>query len=80
MDEDLRRKLELPIGSLDFSVRTRNSLEAASIITIHDLARRSEAEVRRTRTLGKTGLYEVKRKLSAMGLRLGMTTRDRGLP
>lgn len=72
MDEELRRKLELPIASLDLSVRSSNCLEAAKIVTVADLVRVDETYLLQLRSFGKTSLAEVKQKLVSMGLSLGM--------
>ncbi|MBU0637522.1 MAG: DNA-directed RNA polymerase subunit alpha [Planctomycetes bacterium] len=70
-NEELRRKIEQSINSLDLSVRASNCLEAASIITVGDLARMSETDLLQLRSFGKTSLMEVKRKLAEIGLALG---------
>jgi DNA-directed RNA polymerase subunit alpha len=72
VDEELRRKLEMSINSLDLSVRASNCLESAKIVTIGDLARMSENDLLQLRSFGKTSLAEVKRKLADIGLSLGM--------
>jgi DNA-directed RNA polymerase subunit alpha len=70
--EEIRRKLSLPISSLALSVRARNCLEGENIKTIGDLVQKSPAEMIKVRNFGKTSLVEVKKKLSEMGLALGM--------
>jgi DNA-directed RNA polymerase subunit alpha len=72
VDEELRRKLERSIADLELSVRASNCLESARIVTIGDLVRKTEDELLQLRSFGKTSLEEVKRKLAAMGLSLGM--------
>lgn len=72
IDEDLRRKLEASIATLDLSVRASNCLEAAKINSIGDLVRMNEATLLQLRSFGKTSLAEVKRKLADIGLSLGM--------
>jgi len=72
VDEDLIRKLNMPIGELDLSVRSSNCLESARIDTVAQLAMQSEAELLKLRSFGKTSLREVKRKLNDIGLDLGM--------
>lgn len=72
VDEDLIRKLNMPIGELDLSVRSSNCLESARIETVAQLAMQSEAELLKLRSFGKTSLREVKRKLNDIGLDLGM--------
>ncbi len=72
VDEELRRKLDLPIANLELSVRASNCLEAAKINTVGDLLRMDEDDLLQLRSFGKTSLMEVKRKLQDMGLALGM--------
>ncbi|MDH7598840.1 MAG: DNA-directed RNA polymerase subunit alpha [Sedimentisphaerales bacterium] len=73
IDETLRQKLAMPIQELDLSVRASNCLESANIETIGQLVRMTEAELLNIRSLGRTSLREIKRKLADMGLSLGMT-------
>ena len=77
IDDELRKKLEMPIQSLELSVRADNCLEMAKIETISQLVTRSEAELLSLRSFGKTTLREVKRKLADLGLALGMDVTHR---
>jgi DNA-directed RNA polymerase subunit alpha len=79
MNEEMRRRLAMKMLDLDLSVRTMNGLEAVGVRTVRDICIRSERELRRIRGFGETSLSELKRKLSGLGLRLGMTTRDLGM-
>jgi DNA-directed RNA polymerase subunit alpha len=72
MDDETRRKLDMSIASLELSVRASNCLEAAKIATVGDLVRMDEPSLLQLRSFGKTSLEEVKRKLSGIGLSLGM--------
>lgn len=72
VDEDLIRKLQMPINELDLSVRASNCLESAKVTTVADLVGREESELLKVRSFGKTSLREVKRKLADLGLELGM--------
>ncbi len=72
VDEELIRKLNMPIGELDLSVRAANCLESARIQTVADLVSKSEAELLKVRSFGRTSLREVKRKLQEVGMDLGM--------
>jgi DNA-directed RNA polymerase subunit alpha len=72
VEEELLRKLRMPIEELDLSVRASNCLESASIQTVADLVSKSEPDLLKVRSFGKTSLREVKRKLSDMNLQLGM--------
>jgi DNA-directed RNA polymerase subunit alpha len=73
MDEAMRQKLDMSIQELDLSVRATNCLEAASISTLGELVQKAEADLLKVRSFGKTSLREVKRKLTDLGLSLGMT-------
>ncbi|QOI99026.1 MAG: DNA-directed RNA polymerase subunit alpha [Phycisphaeraceae bacterium] len=72
VDEDLIRKLNMPIGDLELSVRASNCLESARIETVAQLVTQSEGELLKLRSFGKTSLREVKRKLQDIGLDLGV--------
>lgn len=72
VDDELIRKLNMPIGELDLSVRASNCLESAKITTVADLVQKNEPELLKVRSFGKTSLREVKRKLQELNLSLGM--------
>lgn len=73
VEEDLIRKLRMPIAELDLSVRAGNCLESAKIDSVAALVTKSESDLLKVRSFGKTSLREVKRKLADMGLELGLT-------
>jgi DNA-directed RNA polymerase subunit alpha len=72
VDEDLIRKLNMPIGELDLSVRASNCLESFKIQTVADLVSRQESDLLKIRSFGRTSLREVTKKLTDIGLTLGM--------
>ena len=72
VDEELIRKLEMPVTELDLSVRAANCLESAKITLVADLVSMNEPELLKVRSFGRTSLREVKRKLIDLGLELGM--------
>lgn len=72
VDEELIRKLNMPIGDLDLSVRASNCLESARVQTVADLVTQSEADLLKVRSFGRTSLREVKKKLQDLNLDLGM--------
>jgi DNA-directed RNA polymerase subunit alpha len=72
IDPEMQSKLNMPIQDLDLSVRANNCLESAKIQTVRDLARKTDADLLKVRSFGKTSLREVKRKLADLGLSLGM--------
>lgn len=73
LDEELLRKLNMPISELDLSVRASNCLESAQIETIGQLVQKTDKDLLKLRSFGKTSLREVQRKLDDLGLSLGMT-------
>ncbi len=74
IDEELAAKLAMPIQELELSVRASNCLESAKVETVGQLVAMEEAELLKIRSFGKTSLREIKRKLSDIGLSLGMDT------
>lgn len=72
VDEELIRKLQMSLNELDLSVRANNCLESAKVTSVADLVSRQEVDLLKVRSFGKTSLREVKRKLSDLGLELGM--------
>lgn len=79
MDKEMRRRLSMTIRVMDLSMRTSNCLETVGVRTVRDICVRSETELRAIPSFGETCLYELERRLSELGLRLGMTTRDLGM-
>lgn len=74
-DAELKELLDRPISFLELSVRASNCLESENISTIRDLCRYTEDEVLKIRNFGNTSLEELKEKLSALNLTLGMLPR-----
>ena len=62
------RVLEMPIEELELSVRSYNCLKRAGIMTVEDLAKKTQADMMKVRNLGKKSLDEVTNKLYALGL------------
>jgi DNA-directed RNA polymerase subunit alpha len=75
---ELQGKLSRPVSDLELSVRASNCLEAARIETVSELVQKTDADLLRVRSFGKTSLREVKRKLTDWGLSLGMTLNENG--
>jgi DNA-directed RNA polymerase subunit alpha len=73
VDDELIRKLNMPVTELELSVRASNCLESAKVQTVAQLVSRSESDLLKVRSFGKTSLREVKKKLQDMGLALGMS-------
>jgi DNA-directed RNA polymerase subunit alpha len=72
VDEDLIRKLSMPVSELELSVRASNCLESARIDTVAQLVTMNEGDLLKLRSFGRTSLREVKRKLLDIGLDLGI--------
>lgn len=72
--DERRRKLEMPVTTLELSVRAQNCLEGQEIKTVGELVKRTEADLLKVRNFGKTTLLEIKTKLREFGLALGMDT------
>ena len=76
VDEELIRKLNMPVSELDLSVRASNCLESARIEHVAQLVTQTDADLLKLRSFGRTSLREVKRKLLDIGLDLGITLPD----
>ncbi len=72
VNTELQQLLDRPLADLELSVRASNCLEAARIGTVGGLAQKTEADLLRLRSFGKTSLREVRRKLADLGLTLGL--------
>ena len=80
-DESARRRemvdlLNKSIDMLELSVRSKNCLDSENVALMRDLVQMSEPELLKVRNFGKTSLKEVKSKLAALGLSLGMNTEE----
>jgi DNA-directed RNA polymerase subunit alpha len=73
-DEKSRMKklLNMSVNEIELSVRAANCLNNANITTVGQLAQKTEAEMLKYRNFGKKSLNEIKDKLAALGLSLGM--------
>jgi DNA-directed RNA polymerase subunit alpha len=72
LDPATEAKLEMSLAELNLSVRASNCLESENINTVRDLVSRTEDQLLEVRNFGETTLNEVREKLQAIGLRLGM--------
>jgi len=72
LDPALEAKLLMNLAELNLSVRAMNCLETENINSVRELVIRNEDSLLEVRNFGETTLNEVKEKLSAIGLRLGM--------
>jgi DNA-directed RNA polymerase subunit alpha len=74
----LKKLLNMSVNEIELSVRAANCLNNANITTVGQLAMKTEQEMLKYRNFGKKSLNEIKDKLTALGLSLGMTF-DAGL-
>lgn len=72
VDLELEEKLGQSLAELNLSVRATNCLESEGISTVRDLVTRNEDQLLQVRNFGETTLQEVRERLQAIGLRLGM--------
>lgn len=74
----LKRKalLDTPVTDFELSVRARTALKKMNIRTLGDLLRITEAELMSYKNFGETSLAEIKKMLTAKGLRLGQGSED----
>ena len=69
----LKKLLNMRVNEIELSVRAANCLNNANITTVGQLAMKTESEMLKYRNFGKKSLNEIKEKLSALGLTLGMS-------
>ena len=69
----MKKLLGMSVNEIELSVRAANCLNNANITTVGQLALKSEQEMLKYRNFGKKSLNEIKEKLTALGLSLGMT-------
>src|SRR5512141_1954096 len=68
----LKKLLNMSVNEIELSVRAANCLNNANITTVGQLAMKTEQEMLKYRNFGKKSLNEIKEKLEALGLALGM--------
>ncbi|OQC63477.1 MAG: DNA-directed RNA polymerase subunit alpha [Verrucomicrobia bacterium ADurb.Bin006] len=68
----MRKLLNMSVNEIELSVRAANCLNNANITTVGQLAMKSEQEMLKYRNFGKKSLNEIKEKLQALNLTLGM--------
>jgi DNA-directed RNA polymerase subunit alpha len=68
----LRKILNMSVNEIELSVRAANCLNNANITSVGQLALKTEADMLKYRNFGKKSLNEIKEKLEALGLALGM--------
>jgi len=78
-DRDIfKRKamLDTPVTDFELSVRARTCLKKMNIRSLGDLLRTNESELMAYKNFGESSLLEIKKMLSAKGLRLGQGVED----
>jgi DNA-directed RNA polymerase subunit alpha len=68
----LKKLLGMSVNEIELSVRAANCLNNANITTVGQLAMKTESDMLKYRNFGKKSLNEIKDKLCALGLSLGM--------
>jgi DNA-directed RNA polymerase subunit alpha len=69
----LKKLLNMSVNEIELSVRAANCLNNANITSVGQLAMKTEQEMLKYRNFGKKSLNEIKDKLTALGLSLGMS-------
>src|SRR4029077_1523118 len=69
----MKKLLNMSVNEIELSVRAANCLNNANITSVGQLAMKTEQEMLKYRNFGKKSLNEIKDKLTALGLTLGMT-------
>src|SRR5437868_11485471 len=69
----MKKLLNMSVNEIELSVRAANCLNNANITTVGQLAMKTEGEMLKYRNFGKKSLNEIKDKLQALGLSLGMS-------
>jgi len=68
----MKKLLNMSVNEIELSVRAANCLNNANITSVGQLAMKTEQEMLKYRNFGKKSLNEIKDKLTALGLALGM--------
>ena len=63
-------KLNIPIGELNLSARSRKSLQRLHLTFLKDVAFVTKEELLATKNFGEVSLWEIQRKLAEYGLSL----------
>jgi|CXWL01.1.fsa_nt_gi DNA-directed RNA polymerase subunit alpha len=76
--DHFRRKalLDTPVTDFELTVRARTCLKKMNIRTLGDLLRITEVELMSYKNFGESSLVEIKKMLSARGLKLGQGLED----
>ena len=58
------------VADLELSVRSRKALQRLNIVSVGELASRTEAELLGCKNFGQTSLNEIKQQLASLGMAL----------
>ncbi|MDR0727696.1 MAG: DNA-directed RNA polymerase subunit alpha [Puniceicoccales bacterium] len=72
----LQKLLRMSVNEIELSVRAANCLNNANILTVGELAVKTESEMLHYRNFGKKSLTEIRNRLEELGLSLGMKVDD----
>lgn len=75
-DDDVRAKLLLRVDEGGFSQRAQNALKAGRIEFVGDLVGKTHHELQRLKSCGRLTIFEIQKKLNALGLELGTHIAD----
>lgn len=70
LDEEGGDPRAMPVETLELSIRAQRAVQELEIETVGDLADRTAEELVSNKTLGMTGLSEIRKKLGRLGLSL----------
>lgn len=73
----LRKLLKMSVNEMELSVRAANCLNNAGILSVGELAMKSEQEMLKYRNFGKKSLKEIQERMKELGLSLGMSIDER---
>ena len=74
--QQLVNALSTPVADLHLSARPASALRTLNITYVYELVQKSPLDLFRLPNFGEKSLREVKEKLAALGLTLGMTLDD----
>lgn len=66
----------IEIKNMDISIRTKNGLLYAGVVTLGELAYMTEKEFLRIGNVGRKSLNEIKEQLASFGMKMGMLAQE----
>ena len=70
IDKEEILRTQTPLNGLDLTVRTINCLQSEGLMTLEQVAEKSEAELMKLQYLGRKSINEVKSVLERQGMKL----------